>query len=1076
MRVAFAVLVIFLVFVPEPGSAMVEAAATAAPTRDPAARDSLEAVPALLRSGRAADAARLAGRQIARLEAAPIADSVLYSRALDAYVEALGRSSLPVDSVTMARARLALGMRERADGPIAGRTAQSLGNLARLLQRQRNLADARPLFERAVAIRRVATPPDSSALAAALNLLGTNCRQLREYPCARQCYEEALAIREAILPANSSDIAVVLNNLGLTWRDLGEYAAAQTALERAVAIFEALHPPTHPYVYTTRNSLAIALVHRGDLRGARTEYERALEGIHAGAPPDSGVLAGYLQNYGMLLQDLADYASALRAHREAGAILERLPATPDSLAIETQRVNLALCYLRMGRLGDAEALLTDVRGMEERRGERNPAVLAAVLHDLSVIRREQSRFDESIALADRALEVHARAPGGDSAFVATVLEDRARALRGAGRLPEARAALERSLALRERLFGPGSDPVADCLASLARVLADQGLATEAFEAALRGETIARERSRETIRYLGEEQSLLYASRARGTLGMMLAMAADAAESGTPDTSRNRRAFDALIRSRAVMLDELAARHRAESSAEDPEILRLAARHRAVRERLAGLLVRAASEPPDDRATAALVATRAEAESLGRALAGASALHRLDEVRAHAGLEEIAQSLGAEDALVGFARSEGDSGQAMAFVLRAGHGGAEPDPILVPLARAATIDASVRAWREAVMRADRAASGARAKESARIRHAGEFLRARVWDPVVPHLEGARRVFVVPEGDLALVSWYALPVGASGYLADEDRTMHLLSTERDLLLNRLTDPRSGGILVVGNVDFEHARPASPEPPASRMDAPSVLAVNPGASAAPQAVQAPYRSGVSSCRDFREARFLPLPATRTEAREVLALWSAPSGSNGARLLEGAAATEADFKREAPGCRIIHAATHGFFLREDCSARRSGGDERFENPLLLSGLVLAGANRRAIADSLSEDGILTAEEVSSLALADAEWVVLSACNSGVGAIVSGEGVLGLRRAFQIAGAHTVITSLWPVNDRAARRWMRLLYEARMRDGRSTDEAVRQATRGLLAERRATGADTNPATWAAFVAVGDWR
>jgi CHAT domain-containing protein len=226
------------------------------------------------------------------------------------------------------------------------------------------------------------------------------------------------------------------------------------------------------------------------------------------------------------------------------------------------------------------------------------------------------------------------------------------------------------------------------------------------------------------------------------------------------------------------------------------------------------------------------------------------------------------------------------------------------------------------------------------------------------------------------------------------------------------------------------------------------------------------------VSSCREFEEAHFLPLPATRTEAQEVLALWH----NGDERLLEGTGATEGAFKREAPGRRVVHAATHGFFLREDCTHRLAGEEASYENPLLLSGLVFAGANRRASTDSLSEDGILTAEEVSSLALDGTEWVVLSACNSGVGAIVSGEGVLGLRRAFQLAGARTVITSLWPVNDRAARRWMRSLYEAHLRDGRPTDDAVREATRRLLAERRAAGADTNPATWAAFVAVGDWR
>jgi CHAT domain-containing protein len=145
-------------------------------------------------------------------------------------------------------------------------------------------------------------------------------------------------------------------------------------------------------------------------------------------------------------------------------------------------------------------------------------------------------------------------------------------------------------------------------------------------------------------------------------------------------------------------------------------------------------------------------------------------------------------------------------------------------------------------------------------------------------------------------------------------------------------------------------------------------------------------------------------------------------------------------------------------------------------ENPLLLSGLALAGANRRAAAGPDEDDGILTAEEVASLNLEGVEWAVLSACDTGLGEIKAGEGVFGLRRAFQIAGAHTVIMSLWSIEDRSAMNWMRALYEARLRDGANTAAAVRRASLAVLRERRARGASTEPFFWAGFVASGDWR
>jgi CHAT domain-containing protein len=144
-------------------------------------------------------------------------------------------------------------------------------------------------------------------------------------------------------------------------------------------------------------------------------------------------------------------------------------------------------------------------------------------------------------------------------------------------------------------------------------------------------------------------------------------------------------------------------------------------------------------------------------------------------------------------------------------------------------------------------------------------------------------------------------------------------------------------------------------------------------------------------------------------------------------------------------------------------------------ESPLILSGLALAGANHRDQASLGEEDGILTAEEVTSLDLRGVQWVVLSACDTGLGRIEVGEGVLGLRRAFEIAGARTVIMSLWPVGDLATEEWMRDLYRARSA-GLLTAEAVRQAGLEVLRERRRAGADTHPSSWGAFVAAGDWR
>jgi CHAT domain-containing protein len=118
----------------------------------------------------------------------------------------------------------------------------------------------------------------------------------------------------------------------------------------------------------------------------------------------------------------------------------------------------------------------------------------------------------------------------------------------------------------------------------------------------------------------------------------------------------------------------------------------------------------------------------------------------------------------------------------------------------------------------------------------------------------------------------------------------------------------------------------------------------------------------------------------------------------------------------------------------------------------------------------------VLTAEEVASLNLRGVEWAVLSGCDTGAGEVRAGEGVMGLRRAFQVAGARTVIMSLWPVEDQTTGEWMRILYQGRLTKRLSTADAVRQASLAVLRQRRARGLSAHPFHWAAFVATGDWR
>jgi CHAT domain-containing protein len=231
--------------------------------------------------------------------------------------------------------------------------------------------------------------------------------------------------------------------------------------------------------------------------------------------------------------------------------------------------------------------------------------------------------------------------------------------------------------------------------------------------------------------------------------------------------------------------------------------------------------------------------------------------------------------------------------------------------------------------------------------------------------------------------------------------------------------------------------------------------------------------------------------------------------------RFRRGSEAGTAQLLSDLPQARWVHLATHGFFadarmrsilqMDERLFEQRSRGERGApgaRNPLVLSGLVLAGANLPAPTDAEallhSDGGILTAEAIAGLPLDGLELAVLSACETGLGEVAGGEGVFGLQRAFHLAGARTVVASLWKVDDRATQILMAEFYRNLWEKKRSKLEALRQAQLTLLhrfdrqtgklrgldeievspkpANPKETSAGAPPLYWAAFVLSGDWR
>lgn len=960
------------------------------------------------------------------------------------------------------------------EAPLAlAQTLEFVGLMHRLSGR---LADAGPPVERSLSLRRQHAPghPD---IAGAIEILGDLRFLAGDVASASRIWSDARSIVERTLGPDHVAVAGLLNRLALAEAANGNLPQARALREQALGIGERWLAPCNPYSAILVNDLAESFRAEGEYSEARRLYRKASAILDdcvqkLGVSPNPSTRATTALNEAFLAAQVGDWTEAERLYRASVDMWSKTLGS-DHPFVARGLDGLADVAVSQGRFDAGRRLYEQVLATRRRTlGPAHPQV-AWTLTSLAAVTWKAGEPAVAARFADEAVAAFEKSGAGDDPDrYAQALELKGLLQAGAGRGREGRANLQKALSERSRIFGSTHPLVAATQVAIAEVDFANGLPGTARTAALDAERDGRAHLLFTARYLPERVALAYAAKRPRGLDLALS-AALSAPGGQEDV------LDAVIRSRGLIVDELAARAHMFRTA-GPQMSTTFQRAQQARQRFANLLVRSHEEPV---ARSLMDEARQEKEDAERALAEGSAAERAELARASLGLGEVRRALPAGSVLVSFVqfnRSTRGSVSGMAWtktpsfaaaILRAG----QPGVTLVALGTVAAIEPRVTAFR-AEASGTRLLSGLDAEKAAReYRRAGDTLRRLIWDPIAAHVRGATRVFVVPDGAIGLVPLAALPVGALTYLLEQSPPIFYLPSERDLVaMSGPVQTSARGMLALGGPAFDDAAPAGPVSPSAAPVASTVTAAS-------------TRSG-PGCASLQNMQFQPLDGTVAEVHEVSRLWTLRRSAEPARLLLGREATETTFKQVASEYRVLHVATHGFFLSDTCMASAAAAGTRGVggfaaarpqpalNPLLLSGLALSGANRRASATPDGDDGILTAEEVAGLDLSGVEWAVLSACDTGVGEVKAGEGVFGLRRAFQIAGARSVIMSLWSVDDQSTRAWMRALYEGRFERNRSTADAVHEASLVLLRERRAKGQSTHPFYWAAFVAAGDWR
>ena len=953
------------------------------------------------------------------------------------------------------------------------RIARTLEDIAATLQRKGEYTRSGQVIRRAADLQQAANPnhPD---YVRTLNLEAQQFWFEGSLLESKRLSEQAVALAEHTLRLDHPTLALSLRYLQGTLADLGDLDGSIALTERALAIaersFGSQHHVTGEYLHT----LGVAQFHRGAYTDARSSFRRALSIFEARYGAWHEYVATTLSMLARTDVKLGDYTKARSEQSRAVAIHTRVGG-PNHPYVAVALTELATVYREQGLPAGALPLLERALAIRENKLGPEHLDVARTLVDLAAVYMLTGRASGAGALASRALGIWERLDAPDAPEFAEVLALSAQIQASRGDYTAATQQYRRALQIRSRVFGPTHPLYAEAQSGLSVALAQLGEDRGALDAAVSAEATGRRHLQLMVRSLPERQALNYATARPKGLSVILSVIGSVPEATSS-------ALDELIRSRALVLDEVAARQgagRASTDRSDPTPAVLI----AAQQRLANLIVRGPGPLSPAQYAALVDDARRQSELAEQAVVERNAEIGTALIRAQIGLNEARAALPIETALVSFVRydrtvfhtSTSDRRAPVpavpsyaAFVLRPG-----VPPTAISLGGANVIDAMVTEWRDGIVATGRRTSTQGAPPRS-ARASGAALRRMVWDPIASRLGESTRVFIVPDGALSLVPFAALPVGPRSFLLDTGPVIHYLSAERDVVLRGRARTAERGLLAVGGPAFDW-------PVGSTGKAPYT--------SASKTKKAAFR-GSELCGGLQGVRFQPLGGTLQEVQEVAHLWSASAASSdntdSVQLLVGRQASEAAFKLESPRYRVLHLATHGFFLDDYCApatagTRGVGGlasrSTQTQNPLRLSGLAFAGANRRAASRaSDDEDGILIAEEVAALNLEGVEWAVLSACDTGLGEIKAGEGVFGLRRAFQVAGARTVIMSLWSVDDQATRLWMRALYEGRLQKHLSTADAMHQASLAVLRARRARGQSTNPFYWAGFVAAGDWR
>jgi CHAT domain-containing protein len=939
-------------------------------------------------------------------------------------------------------------------------------------------ARAVPVMEELIGVEEKRSGPDSSRLAGFLGPLALAHHKLNHLEAARRHYERALSIysRQHFFLRDSVSLSLARTGLADVLFDMGRYREAESLYRKELAACEGLLGSKEDTISPCRK-IAQCLVFRDRLGQAEQFALRATKTAEKVYGAESELTAASLDTLASVyrLQGKWDDAQALF---EKAIKLSEEKHGPSHRETATGLLNLAVLHADREDFQQAATTTERVLKIYKAQKPQDAMDIAAASTNLGLAYWALGRHQDAQPLLDAAAESCTATVGANNMSSIAMEHARAQNLYFLGQNEDVQRIVSDCLARIEDTFGGDHIFALSPRVTLAVnhvVVSDRATAGIAFDKALRS----------LVAYVGKYLAGLSASEQRAVLqaGPSRPYHASLAFALTnPDDTQTAELSAAwLANMKALGHEALASSTLLQRQSPDPDQQKKLGALADVRQQLASLSQLVPTKAEQARHQEECRRLEKAEGDLVHAIGGQVA--ELYEYKGWTEVKDIQARLPKQAVLIDFARvrpfdfhakswpAAWQAERYAAWLIPAAGSGRVG---VVDLGPADAIDRLIAEYRKELHSA-LGQQGAvatlgekRAEQNARLK--GEALAKAVFAPIATAMRErcgiaeARTLVVCPDSDLWLIPWGALPVDDTRYLI-EDYAVLTVTSGRQIARDRDSANSQTAAVVFADPDFD-----------------SVARTAATSEAATKAVLEQDKDDVKHAR--RIPRASRLPATRAEATLLQPVLASLTKTKPVALI-GPDATESAVK-DLHGPRIAHFATHGFFLADprmaskgaDLAAMSTAGSrgassllnatgEQLRSPFLRSGLLLAGCNSET-ADVMTagDDGVLTAAEVLGIDLIGTELAVLSACETAIGDIHCGEGVAGLRQAFLIAGAQSVLASLWHVDDAATADLMTGFFERL--DGNAA-EALALAQRAALEERRRSRGAAHPVYWGAF-------